>query len=727
MGDGRRRGRAGADGTRKWRRCGSNDGFVVRFPETEDAARRRAAAARPGRDRSARARRAREHRALRVALPRGGGARAAAAEAPARRARAAVAAAQAGGGSARRRRAVRLVPDAARDVSRVPARRLRHAGARRDADRHPRRPHSRPSPSTRRSPSPFAASILFGYVANFIYEGDAPLAERRAQALAIDQAQLRELLGDAELRELLDPDVLESASSASSSGSTSGTARAPPTACTICSSGSAISRATSWRGARDASSGRSRSRDRSRRSCASGASLPVTVAGTAALHRDRGRAPLPGRARRVAAGRRPGRVPRARARRARRSRPSVRAYARAVHHRRAGAAATALARERAEGALRRMADAGKLLEGEFRPRGDSPRMVRCRRAPHAAPPLARAACATRSSPSSRPCSGGSSPRGRASCAGAPGSTRCSTSSRACRARRSRPRSSRPRSCRRASKAIAPAISTRSPRRAKSRGSAWSHSASATAASRSISPTRLPTLWRPAPLDDAAHRARGAHRGGAPRTRRLLLRGRPRGRRRRIRGRHGRARCGASSGAGLVTNDTFTALRAFTAPPERRDRRATRRRRPFRSRRTTPPTRRRPMVADGDARGGAPLADRVERGRRAAAARALRRGQSRDRAGGVDPRRLRRRVRRLQGARGERSHPPRLLRVGRRCRAVRAARPRSRSCAALREEPPTPEVVQPRRDRSGESVRRDPEVAGRWTSLAVGRRGRSGRA
>ena len=59
------------------------------------------------------------------------------------------------------------------------------------------------------APSPFAASILFGYVANFIYEGDAPLAERRAQALSIDQAQLRELLGDAELRELLDPAALE--------------------------------------------------------------------------------------------------------------------------------------------------------------------------------------------------------------------------------------------------------------------------------------------------------------------------------------------------------------------------------------------------------------------------------------------------------------------------------------------------------------------------------------
>jgi ATP-dependent Lhr-like helicase len=57
-------------------------------------------------------------------------------------------------------------------------------------------------------PSPFAASLLFSYVANYIYDGDAPLAERRAQALSVDQAQLRELLGDAELRELLDPDAI---------------------------------------------------------------------------------------------------------------------------------------------------------------------------------------------------------------------------------------------------------------------------------------------------------------------------------------------------------------------------------------------------------------------------------------------------------------------------------------------------------------------------------------
>src|SRR5207244_12960455 len=61
----------------------------------------------------------------------------------------------------------------------------------------------------KQTPSPVAGSLLFRYVANFIYDGDAPLAERRAQALAIDQAQLRELLGEPELRELLDPAALE--------------------------------------------------------------------------------------------------------------------------------------------------------------------------------------------------------------------------------------------------------------------------------------------------------------------------------------------------------------------------------------------------------------------------------------------------------------------------------------------------------------------------------------
>ncbi len=58
------------------------------------------------------------------------------------------------------------------------------------------------------SPSPFARSLLFGYVAAFLYEGDSPLAERRAAALSIDPALLAELLGRAELREVLDPAVI---------------------------------------------------------------------------------------------------------------------------------------------------------------------------------------------------------------------------------------------------------------------------------------------------------------------------------------------------------------------------------------------------------------------------------------------------------------------------------------------------------------------------------------
>ena len=58
------------------------------------------------------------------------------------------------------------------------------------------------------APSPYARTLLFGYVAQFVYEGDSPIAERRAAALTLDQGLLAELLGRAELRELLDPDVL---------------------------------------------------------------------------------------------------------------------------------------------------------------------------------------------------------------------------------------------------------------------------------------------------------------------------------------------------------------------------------------------------------------------------------------------------------------------------------------------------------------------------------------
>jgi ATP-dependent Lhr-like helicase len=59
------------------------------------------------------------------------------------------------------------------------------------------------------TPSPFARSLLFGYVGMFLYEADAPLAERRAAALSLDSTLLAELLGSEAIRELLDPEVVE--------------------------------------------------------------------------------------------------------------------------------------------------------------------------------------------------------------------------------------------------------------------------------------------------------------------------------------------------------------------------------------------------------------------------------------------------------------------------------------------------------------------------------------
>ena len=72
-------------------------------------------------------------------------------------------------------------------------------------------PHARSASSRWRpqSPSPFAGALLFDYVGAFMYEGDSPLAERRAAALSLDSTLLAELLGRVELRELLDADVID--------------------------------------------------------------------------------------------------------------------------------------------------------------------------------------------------------------------------------------------------------------------------------------------------------------------------------------------------------------------------------------------------------------------------------------------------------------------------------------------------------------------------------------
>ena len=71
------------------------------------------------------------------------------------------------------------------------------------------RASSRWSRSRRATASPFASSLLFDYVASYMYEGDTPAAERRAVALALDRDLLRELLGQEELRDLIDPGALE--------------------------------------------------------------------------------------------------------------------------------------------------------------------------------------------------------------------------------------------------------------------------------------------------------------------------------------------------------------------------------------------------------------------------------------------------------------------------------------------------------------------------------------
>jgi ATP-dependent Lhr-like helicase len=65
-----------------------------------------------------------------------------------------------------------------------------------------------------RSASPFARSLVFAYTATYLYQGDTPLAERRAQALSLDRAMLRELLGEEELRDLLDAAVIEETAAA---------------------------------------------------------------------------------------------------------------------------------------------------------------------------------------------------------------------------------------------------------------------------------------------------------------------------------------------------------------------------------------------------------------------------------------------------------------------------------------------------------------------------------
>ena len=104
---------------------------------------------------------------------------------------------------------VRRLPDHPRDLPRVPARRARRPGPDRAADASSTAARSTLVEVETATASPFASSLLFDYVATYMYEGDTPNAERRAAALSLDRDLLRELLGQEELRDLIDPGALD--------------------------------------------------------------------------------------------------------------------------------------------------------------------------------------------------------------------------------------------------------------------------------------------------------------------------------------------------------------------------------------------------------------------------------------------------------------------------------------------------------------------------------------
>ena len=208
--------------------------------------------------------------------------------------------------------------------------------------------------------SPFASSLLFDYVATYMYEGDQPNAERRAAALALDRELLRELLGQEELRELIDPGALETveadlqrlsdrtrADTRRRAARRAAPGRRPDARRGASSRGGDARqwlRAAARRAARDRAAGRRRE----------------------ALGRGRGRGPVPRRAGRRPAVRPAGGVHRRRARRDGAARAPLRPHPRPVRDRARCASATALD---LTPVLERLEQAGDLVRGELRPGG----------------------------------------------------------------------------------------------------------------------------------------------------------------------------------------------------------------------------------------------------------------------------------------------------------------------------------------------------------------------
>ena len=186
------------------------------------------------------------------------------------------------------------------------------------------------------APSPFGRSLLFRYVGAFMYEGDAPLAERRAQALALDPALLAELLGTEAMRELLDPAVVAETEADLQHLSAGRRCRdAEAVADLLRTSGPLTAEEVAARCV-------AASDPRVARLAVVGPADHRGAGGGAAdVGGDRGRGAAAGRARRGAAGRHPGGVHRAAARPAGRPGGALGADARAVHRRRGGVAVRA--------------------------------------------------------------------------------------------------------------------------------------------------------------------------------------------------------------------------------------------------------------------------------------------------------------------------------------------------------------------------------------------------
>ena len=315
--------------------------------------------------------------------------------------------------------------------------------------------------------SPYSTSLLFDYVANYMYEDDTPRAERRAQVLSLDRDLLKELLGQEELRDLLDPSALEEVEeqlrgAPAERGSAARRAPAPrrPAAGSVRRSARA---AASRRAAGDHGAGRRRG----------------------APDRGRGRGSLPRRTRRDASGRAARDVPRGRPGLAGEPGRALREGSRAVHD---GPGERALRdRRRARPACpgaRRAARARRASPGRHASASGATR-TSCGdcAAPRSQP------CARRSSRPSGLRSGGSCPAGR----GSTGARACGRRSSRCRRSRCRFPSGRARFCRDAFPTTSPPGSTSSARPASSSG--W---APVSTGSRSTSATtrRCSVAWSP---------------------------------------------------------------------------------------------------------------------------------------------------------------------------------------------------------------------------------------